>query len=315
MSEPIHHEPALMHRFVLPAAFIGLGLIWGSSFLWIKIAIDELSPATLVAWRMTLGAAGMLALLPFIGRRLPHAPGDLTKLAVLGLINTALPIFLISWGEQFIDSGTAAVLNSMAPLFSLIIAGAMLRSEPVTRVRVIGLLIGFAGAAVLAGREFALDADPASLIGVLAVAVAALSYAAGASYTRHSIRGMHRFELAAGTLLFATAYAWILALVVDGGVTLPTQPGPIVAVLWLGLVGSFVAYLLYFTLIEHLGATVAAMVTYLFPVVGVGLGVIFLGELLDLRLIVGASLVVLGIVVVTLRYDALMRRRTGETAH
>ena len=303
-----------MRRFALPAMFVALGLIWGSSFLWIKIAIGELSPATLVAWRMTLGALPMLLLLPLIGRRLPRAPRELATLALLGLINTALPIFLISWGEQFIDSGTAAVLNSMAPLFSVVIAGVGLQTEPFTFVRVTGILLGLGGVVLLASREFALRADPSSLIGVLAIAIAALSYAGGASYARHHIKGMHRYEVAAGSLVFAAVYAWVLALSVDGGIRLPTQPGPIIAVLWLGLIGSFVAYLLYFTLIEHYGATVSAMVTYLFPVVGVALGVAFLGELLDLRLVLGAGLVVAGIVVVALRYDLLVRRQPGTEA-
>ena len=105
---------------------------------------------------------------------------------------------------------------------------------------------------------------------------------------------------------------WAFAAIVGGGITLPTHIGPIVALLWLGLIGSFIAYLIYFTLIERFGATVAVMVTYLFPVVGVVLGVLFLGELLDLRLVFGAGLVVLGIVVVTLRYDqvvSLVKRR------
>jgi drug/metabolite transporter (DMT)-like permease len=303
-----------MRRYLLPAGWVVLGLIWGSSFLWIKIAIGEIPPATLVAWRMTLGAAGLVTFLVASGRRLPSARRDLAKLAVLGLINTALPIFLISWGEQFIDSGTAAVFNSLAPLFSLLLAGMVLKTEPVTGLRISGVLIGFGGAALLASREFALRADSSALIGTLAVAVAAASYAAGGSYARHSMRGMHRYEVAAGSLVFAAIYAWTLALVADGGVILPTQPGPIIAVLWLGLIGSFIAYLIYFLLIERLGATVAAMVTYTFPVVGVALGVVFLGEVLDLRLAVGAGLVLAGIVVAALRYDARVRSPAGRGA-
>lgn len=303
-----------MRRYLLPAALVLLGLIWGSSFLWIKIAIGEIPPASLVAWRMTLGAAGMLAFLLAVGRRLPSSRAALAKLAVLGLINTALPIFLISWGEQFIDSGTAAVFNSLMPLFSLLLAGVVLKVEPVSALRVTGVAIGFGGAVLLASRELALRADPSALIGTLAVAVAAASYAAGGSYARHSMRGMHRYEVAAGSLVFATIYAWILALVADGGIILPTQPGPIIAVLWLGLIGSFIAYLLYFLLIERLGATVAGMVTYMFPVVGVALGVIFLGELLDWRLAAGTGLVVAGIVVATLRYDAGVRSTAGRGA-
>ena len=303
-----------MRRYLLPAGMVLLGLIWGSSFLWIKIAIGEIPPATLVAWRMTLGAAGMLAFLLATGRRLPSSRAALVTLALLGLVNTALPIFLISWGEQFIDSGTAAVFNSLMPLFSLLLAGVVLKVEPVSGLRVTGVVIGFAGAALLASRELALRADPSALIGTLAVAIAAASYAVGGSYALHSMRGIHRYEAAAGALFFAAIYAWILALVADGGIILPTQPGPIIAVLWLGVIGSFIAYLIYFLLIERLGATVAGMVTYTFPVVGVALGVVFLHEVLDWRLALGAALVVLGIVVATLRYDAGVRRAAGRGA-
>lgn len=295
----------------MPAVFLLLGLIWGSSFLWIKIALQEIGPATLVALRMSLGALGFLLFLPFIGERLPRQWREWLPLAVLGLINTGLPIFLISWGELYVDSGTAAVLNSLVPLFSLIIAGLWLRTEPVTALRVSGLILGFGGAAVLASRELALDADPMGVIGALAVVAAAASYAFGASYARHRITRTHRYVVAGGSLIFAALYLWVLAIVSEWPLEVPTQPDGIIAVLWLGLLGSFVAYLCFFFLIHHLGATLATMVTYLFPVVGVGLGTIFLGELLDPRMIVGTILVLAGIVVVGLRYDARVSREPG----
>ena len=295
----------------MPAVFLLLGLIWGSSFLWIKIALQDIGPATLVALRMSLGALGFLLFLPFIGERLPRQWREWLPLAVLGLINTGLPIFLISWGELYVDSGTAAVLNSLVPLFSLIIAGLWLRTEPVTALRVSGLILGFGGAAVLASRELALDADPMGVIGALAVVAAAASYAFGASYARHRITRTHRYVVAGGSLIFAALYLWVLAIVSEWPLEVPTQPDGIIAVLWLGLLGSFVAYLCFFFLIHHLGATLATMVTYLFPVVGVGLGTIFLGELLDPRMIVGTILVLAGIVVVGLRYDARVSREPG----
>lgn len=294
--------------WLLPAAFVLLGLIWGSSFAWIKIAVEEIPPATLVAWRMTLGAAGMLVLLAFIRVERPRGFREWLPLIVLGAINAALPIFLISWGEQYVDSGTAAVLNSLVPLFSLLIAGVALRTEPVTGLRVGGLLLGFAGAALLAGRELELRSDPAALIGAGAVVLAAISYAAGASYARHRVLRTHRYVVAGGTLVFAAIDMWVIALLADGGVIIPRQLDTLVSVLWLGLLGSFVAYVLFFFLIEHLGATMASMVTYVFPVVGVAIGVIGLGERFDLRLLAGTALVVLGIAVVTLRYDALVSR-------
>jgi drug/metabolite transporter (DMT)-like permease len=299
---------AVRPGWLVPAAFVLLGLIWGSSFLWIKIAVDEIPPATLVAWRMTLGAVGMLALLAAIRVEWPRGAGEWLPLFVLGAINAAIPIFLISWGEQYIDSGTAAVLNSLVPLFSLVIAGVALRTEPVTVLRVTGLLLGFFGAALLATRELDLRADASALIGAGAVVVAAISYAAGASYARHRVGRTHRYVVAGGTLVFAAIDMWALALVADGGVIVPAQVDTLIAVLWLGVLGSFVAYVLFFFLIERIGATMTTMVTYLFPVVGVALGVIFLDELLDAWLVAGTALVVAGILIVTLRYDARVSR-------
>ncbi|MCA1569943.1 MAG: DMT family transporter [Chloroflexi bacterium] len=295
-------------RWLLPAAFVLLGLIWGSSFAWIKIAVDEIPPASLVAWRMGLGAVGMLVLLAFIRVPMPRGALEWVPLVVLGAVNAAIPIFLISWGEQFVDSGTAAVLNSLTPIFSLILAGLVLRVEPVTALRIGGLILGFLGAALLASRELDLRAAASGLIGAGAVVLAALSYAVGASYARHRIRSTHRYVVAGGTLVFAAIDMAVLALLTDGGIILPTQPDTILAVAWLGLLGSFVAYVCFFFLIEHLGATVASMVTYLFPIVGVTLGVVLLGERMDARLIMGTALVLAGIVVVTLRYDAAPSR-------
>ena len=298
-------------RWLLPAAFVLLGLIWGSSFAWIKIAVDEIPPATLVAWRMTLGAIGMVAMLAILRIPWPRTRGEWIPLAVLGTINAAIPIFLISWGEQFVDSGTAAVLNSLVPIFSLIIAGLALRTEPVTALRVGGLVLGFIGAALLASRELSLRADASGLIGALAVVLAAVSYAVGASYSRHRIGLNHRYVVAGGTLVFAALDMWVLALLTDGGVVVPRELDTLVAVAWLGILGSFVAYVLFFFLIENLGATLATMVTYIFPIVGVAIGVLLLNERMDVRLAIGTSLVLVGIVVVGLRYDAGVSRVPG----
>ena len=294
--------------WLVPAAFVLLGLIWGSSFAWIKIAVDEIPPATLVAWRMTLGAAGMLIYLAIVRVAWPRDRASWAHFAVMGAINAAIPIFLISWGEQFIDSGTAAVLNSLVPIFSLVIAGVAMRVEPVTALRVGGVVLGFIGAAILASRELTLRADSSGLIGALAVVLAAVSYAFGASYARVRIGHAHRYVVAAGTLIFAAVDMWLLALLTDGGVVVPGEVDTLVATLWLGILGSFVAYLLFFFLIETIGATLASMVTYLFPVVGVAIGVTLLGERLDPRLSIGTGLVLAGIVVVGLRYDSRVSR-------
>jgi len=297
--------------WLVPAAFILLGLIWGSSFLWIKIGVEEMDPATLVAYRISLGALAMLVYVRLTGERLPRTARELLPMAALGMVATALPFFLITWGEQYIDSGTAAVLNSLTPIFSLVLAGTILRTESVTLVRVIGLVTGFAGAAVLASREFALRGDALALFGTAAVTVAAISYAVGASVSKAMVHGTPRNVVAAGNLTFGAAYIWIFALVSGSNPAFPSQPDSIIALLWLGLLGSFFAFVLLYFLISHLDATVASMVTYLFPVVGVTLGVVFLEEILDTRLVIGTGLVLIGIVVVSLRYDQIVRVVTG----
>jgi drug/metabolite transporter (DMT)-like permease len=297
--------------WLVPAAFILLGLIWGSSFLWIKIGVEEMDPATLVAYRISLGALAMLIYARVTGEKLPRTLRELLPMAALGMIATALPFFLITWGEQYIDSGTAAVLNSLTPIFSLILAGTILHTESVTFVRILGLVTGFAGAALLASREFALRGDPLALFGVAAVTVAAISYAGGASVSKAMVHGTPRNVVAAGNLTFGAMYIWIFALLSGANPAFPSQADSIIALLWLGLLGSFLAFVLLYFLIAHLDATIASMVTYLFPVVGVTLGVIFLDELLDARLAIGTGLVVVGIVVVSLRYDQVVRVVTG----
>jgi drug/metabolite transporter (DMT)-like permease len=301
--------PANERRWLLPAAFVLLGIIWGSSFVWIELAIQEVPPATMTAERLTLAAVAMVG---FLALRRPPQPTrrDIGHLAVLGAVNAGFPIFIISWGQQYVDSGTAAVLNSLTPIFSLLIAGFFLRTESWSALRVFGILLGFAGAAVLASREFAFNPGPAAVVGALAVTAGAASYAVGASYLKSRIQSTDRYVVAGGTLVFAAIYVWLLALVADGAPILPTEPVTIVGLLWLGLLGSFFAYILYFYLISHLGATVATMVTFVFPVVGVTLGVVVLDEVLDARLLLGAGLVVLGIAIVGLRYDRVVSLAT-----
>jgi drug/metabolite transporter (DMT)-like permease len=309
MSSPPIPSLASERRWLLPAAFVLLGLIWGSSFLWIELAIRELPPATMTAERLTLAAVAMLLFLVITRPKRPTR-GQVGHLAVLGAINAGFPIFIISWGQQYVDSGTAAVLNSLTPIFSLLIAGLILKTETWSPLRGLGVVIGFAGAVVLASREFAFNPGPEAIAGAVAVTAGAASYALGASYVKYRIQSTDRYVVACGTLIFAAVYVWIGALIIDGSPVLPTLPLTIVGLLWLGLLGSFFAYILYFYLIAHLGATVSTMVTYVFPVVGVTLGVVVLGEVLDARLLLGAALVVLGIAIVGLRYDAVVSLAT-----
>ena len=280
------------------AVFLALGLIWGSSFLWIKIAIQELDAFTLVGWRLLFGTLGMVVVILVRRPPLPRTWQTWASLALLGIINTALPFVLISWGEKSIDSAVASVLNSTVPLFTLVLAHFALHDEPITARKAAGLLIGFGGIVVLMARDLEAGVLRAGALGQLAVLLAALSYASASVFARRTMREVPPLVQAFVPMAIADAIVWTVATQVGDPGRLPAIPLTWVALLWLGLLGSCVAYLLFYNLLHSVGATRTTMVTYVFPVVGVTLGVLFLNELADWHLLAGAALVVASLVVV-----------------
>jgi drug/metabolite transporter (DMT)-like permease len=279
-------------------AFLLLGSIWGSSFLWIKIALVEVGPFTLVAFRLLFGALGMVLVLAALRPSFPRERKTWAMLALLGLTNTALPFVLISWGELMIDSGVASILNSTTPLFTLIIAHFFLSDERMTVPRALGLLLGFAGIVLLFSRDVELEGFRSGLLGQAAVLAAAASYAGSSVFARRAFRDVPMLVQAAVPLFTADLLIWFGALGFESPLVIPERTITWTALAWLGLLGSCVAYLLYFYLINNEGSTRSTLVTYMFPVIGVALGVIFLGEQLDARLVTGALMVVAGIGVV-----------------
>lgn len=279
-------------------AFLLLGSIWGSSFLWIKLALAELGPFTLVGFRLLFGALGMVLVL---GIRRPSFPTNRKSwllLAIMGLTNTAMPFVLISWGQTSIDSGVASILNSTTPLFTLVIAHFFLDDERMTVPRAIGLVVGFFGILLLFSRDVGVDGFRSGLLGQAAVLAAAISYAASSVFARRAFRNVPLLVQAAVPLFVADMLIWVGAFSIEAPLSLPSLPITWISLAWLGLLGSCVAYLLYFYLLTTVGSTRTVLVTYMFPVIGIGLGVLFLGESLDVRLVVGALLVVAGIGVV-----------------
>lgn len=278
--------------------FVALGLIWGSSFLWIKIAIREVDAFTLVGWRLLFGTLGMVAV---IALRRPPFPRDRSiwlALALLGIINTALPFVLISWGQKTIDSAVASILNSTVPLFTMVIAHFALHDEPITARKAVGLLIGFGGVLALMARDLEAGSLGVGILGQAAVLLAAASYASASVFARRTMREVSPLVQAFVPMAVADAIVWTAATQVGDPGRLPALPLTWVALLWLGLLGSCVAYLLFYNLLHSVGATRTTMVTYVFPVVGVTLGVVFLDELADWRLLAGAALVVASLAVV-----------------
>jgi len=283
------------------AAFWLLGLIWGSSFLWIRIAVQEIGPFMLVALRVLIGALA-LALVAVIARpALPHSPRVYLAMAVLGLFNTALPFVLISWGETRIPSSLASILNGTVPLFTILIAHTVLHDDRITLPRVLGLLVGFAGVVVLLSKDLEPGAIHASLLGQAAVILAAVSYAGASVFARMQVHSVSPVANALLPLIAADLFMWLALPVFESPLRFPALPLTWVALIWLGVLGSCVAYLLYFHLIRQWGPTRSTMVTYVFPVVGLILGILFLNEQADWHLMAGSALIVAGIGVVNWR--------------
>lgn len=281
--------------------FWGLGLIWGSSFLLIKVAVDAFGPLPLVSVRLGLAATFMAIFLRATGRHWPTGARERAALLAVGVLNTAVPFTLITWGEQDIDSGLATVLNATVPLFTLVIAHVGLPDERITSQKVLGLVLGFAGVALLASRS-AESSSPNPLAGQAAVLAASACYAISAVIIRRYLRGVDPYTTAGGSLIIGGALIIAITLV---AVPLPAAADlgvrDVLAVVTLALVNTVLAYFLFYTLISTWGATRTTLVTYVMPPVGVTLGALFLDEAVDWKIVVGAGMILAGVVVVNWR--------------
>ena len=287
-----------MRRLVLLAA------IWGWSFLFIKVAVRGMTPVTVAATRIALGAAVLLVFLRLRGLTLPRERVWWRHFTVVALVSSAVPFTLLAWGEQRISSALAAVLNASTPLFTALI-GAAVEGERLTLPQAGGLVLGFVGVAVAAGLGSG-DLAHSSLAGGGAAVGAAACYGVGFVYARRHLIGIRPLVASGGHLLMGAVLMLPLAVATslrDGVHLTATRVG---AIVMLGVAGTGLAYILNYQAIADLGPTRASVVTYLIPVVAVAVGVLFLGESFQARLVAGGGLTVLGI---ALLHGRLVRAR------
>jgi drug/metabolite transporter (DMT)-like permease len=292
-----------------------LALIWGSSFLFIRIGVQHVPPFQLVFVRTAIAAVGLNLVVLLRGKRLPRDGRRIADLLFLGIVNTVFPFALITWGETHIESGLASVLQGTAALFTMVVAHFAFADERITLRKVTGLLIGFLGVVVLAGRsgEAHTGSDGAPyLLGQLAIVAASLCYAIGGTFSRKTIQNrLEPIAVAAGAMTVAAITTGLITYLspLIGGPTpvnlLQLEPSGLGAILALGLINTFVAYLIFYSLVAALGAARTSMITYVIPVVGVALGALFLGEVVDARLILGAAMIVGSIAIVNLNWRGL----------
>jgi drug/metabolite transporter (DMT)-like permease len=275
------------------ALLLLLAAIWGASFMFIKIAVDELAPTTTMALRLVFSAFPLLAIV-FVKRGVRPATIEMRSIVVpamvLGIFSTALPFTLIAWGETKIDSGVAAIGNASMPIFVALLALRFQRSERATGSRLFGVVLGLIGVAVLAGVNP--EGGWAGFIGTLAVVAASVSYAISTLYTQRLLDNVHNDVLAA----FSVTWGMLFLLPI-GAIQAPSHlPGwdVIASVLALGLLGTVAGQLIYFRLIYKYGSARASLVVYLLPVTALFYGALLLGERITVSAIVGLVLILTG---------------------
>lgn len=268
-----------------------LAAMWGSSFMWIKIAVGTMPPAAVAFFRLLLGAAVLLAVVGRVGARLPHGGRFWADMAVLGLVNGAVPYTLFPVGEQYVSSGLAAIFNATTPLFTALV-GWVAREEIPSVRSAAGVLLGFAGAALLFGDDLA-GVGGEHLGGQLALLTASASYGVGFVYASRRVDKRVVTVPALGQQALGTL--WLAPLFLAGLPAVRLTVASTVAVAWLGILSTGFAYLLYFSLVEEVGPTATSTVTYLLPVIALVLGVVFLDESIRLLDLIALGLIAAGI--------------------
>jgi drug/metabolite transporter (DMT)-like permease len=278
---------------------LGLSVLWGGSFFFVGVALRALPPLTLVVLRVGLAAVILTLVLKARGLPLPRGRG--VWLAFLGaaLLNNAVPFCLIAWGQTQIASGLAAILNATTPLFGVLVAHGFTDDERLTPGRLVGVLAGLAGVAVMIGPSV-LSGLGTEALAQGAVLLAALSYAFAGIYGRRFKRmGIPPLSAAAGQVTAATVLLLPVALAVDRPWTLAIPPaGAIAAILGLAALSTALAYVIFFRLLASAGATNLMLVTFLIPVSALLLGALVLGEPVVPRQLLGMALIGAGLVAI-----------------
>ena len=285
-------------------ALAGLALIWGTSFLLIKVAVHDMSPTVLLLVRSASGCLALAVIVRLMARPL-FGEGWRTRVAsfaIMAVTNAVVPWIAIAWGEEHITSGLASILNSTTTVWTAVLIYWVMPTERPSLVNYVGVLLGFAGVVVLVLPEIAAHGLSGSFFGAMAVVVASLSYAINALYQRRKMRNVSVFEVSLGQLVATVIFAIPIAA--------PSIPsvhftwGSMAAVVALGAGGTGIAYLLYYYVMNQLGAVRASGVTLLVPVTAVFWGVLLLGETLSPVIVMGMVVILVGIVLTNLKRSA-----------
>jgi drug/metabolite transporter (DMT)-like permease len=289
-----HHSPRLdLHSIGL---LLCLAAVWGGSFVFTEVALQEVGPLTVVLHRLFWASLILAAVLWLRGARLPRSPRIWLGFLGMGALNTAIPFSLIVWGQTQIDAGLASILNATTAPFGAVVAGLLLRDEPLTGNKLIGALLAVVGVALILGPQALAGLNPSNFA-QLAVLLAALSYACASVWGKVWLAGQPPLTNSLGMLLGGLVCIVPLVLWVEG-VPQVTLTWPVWGALWaVAALATALAYGLYFAILARAGAANLMLVTVLIPPFAIGLGVIFLGERLGAEALWGFAVIALGLVV------------------
>lgn len=284
-------------------AFAALGLIWGASFLFIKLGLEDMAPTVIVLGRSASGAVALGLIMLATGRELfTDIRARLGRFVFMAIFNALLPWVLIAWGEEHISSGLASILNSTTTLWVALFIFWVIPAERPTPLNYAGVLIGVAGVAILVAPDLVQHGIGGDFAGALAVVGASMSYAVAALFVRVRMRGMNVYEQSVGQLTATALIAIPIAAPALPHVHLAWLS--VAAVLALGVGGSGVAYLLYYYTMQTLGAVRATGVTFVVPITAVFWGALLLHESITVATVVGGAVILVGIVLTNRRAPA-----------
>lgn len=290
---------------------IALAVIWGGAFFCIHVAVHAIPPLTYVWLRVTIAAAALWAYL--VWRKEPAGlPRSLwASMLLLALLNNVIPFILFGWGQTHIASGLASILNATTPIWGVIVAHLFTADERITPRKLLGVLVGFGGVALMIGPDL-LGSIGSNALAQLACVTAALLYAlAGVWARRFKRQGVSPLSVTTGQLTMSAVVMLPVAMIFDRPWTQPIPSvAAIGAVVALAVVCSAFAYILYFRLIDRAGATNALLVTLLVPPVAILLGALFLNEVIEPRDFAGMALIALGLAAIDGRLLNLVERPT-----
>ena len=286
-----------------------LAAVWGGSFFLGEIALREVPPLTITLNRVMWALPILALIVLFKGIYVTRSPKVWGAYLVMGALNNAIPFSLIFWGQTQIESGLASILNGTTAMFAAVVAGMLLRDEPLTTNKIIGAALGIAGVAVIIGLSALTDFNPSNLA-QLAILGATLSYAFAGVWGKTALAGQAPLMNAFGMLIGSTVLMIPIVLIFDGLPNFEYSVSVWGALIGMAALSTALAYVLYFAILVRAGAANLLLVTLLIPPFAVGLGVLFLGERVGLEALIGFAIIGIGFAVTDGRLFSFISPKT-----